>query len=452
MKDRTLTRSNFLKVSGTAVAGAYALGLAGCGSESGGGTAELTLLDHQEPRVELLKELLPQFEEEMKQQGKNIKVELQEGPAPDTEFLNKLTLDFSSDNAPDVTSFGNDQTAQFAASGYLLDLTPYTKKWSDWEGHFYEKLREQMVQPEGKVYTIPREAQIMQLFYRRDVLEQNNISTEQPQSWQDLLDRMKETTQAIGSPSLLFPAGEAWGGGTFGEGFIHLMLGTNSPLYQDGKWVVRSPGLTAVLNYYEDMVDAGVIPVQPLLNPEPWVPTKYEAFPKGELAATTCGTWCWIFDWGPDGAAPIDNLFQKVDTWQFPTEAGGETFIWGASGWVWAASADTEYPDEAWELVKWLSSGEVVARNAVTVGAASPRDDLQDVAPYSEKEFLIEAEKQLPQGRSIQLPVGTDKMVQAVGEATQAVITGDRSGDEAADLLAQQATELLGEDKVTELG
>jgi multiple sugar transport system substrate-binding protein len=119
---------------------------------------------------------------------------------------------------------------------------------------------------------------------------------------------------------------------------------------------------------------------------------------------------------------------------------------------VWAASANTEYPDEAWELVKWLSSGEVMARNAVTVGAASPRDDLRGVAPYNQNEFLIEAEKQLPQGRSIPLPVGTDKMTQAVGEATQAVITGDRSGDGAADLLAQRATELLGEDKVKELG
>ncbi len=96
MKNRTLTRRDFLKVGGTAVAGAYAFSLAGCGTEPGGGTAELTLLDHQEPRVELLKELLPQFEEEMSNQGKNIKVELQEGPAPDTEFLNKLTLDFSS--------------------------------------------------------------------------------------------------------------------------------------------------------------------------------------------------------------------------------------------------------------------------------------------------------------------------------------------------------------------
>jgi multiple sugar transport system substrate-binding protein len=422
-----------------------------CGSDSAGGTVELTLLDHQEPRVELLKEMIPQFEKEMKEQGKNIQVEILEGPAPDEEFKTKLTLDFSSQNAPDVTSFGYSDAVNYASSGYLLDLTPYVDGWSDWEDHFYERLREESVQPDGKVYSVPREAQIMQLFYRKDVLEQNNISTEQPQSWQELLDRMEQATQAIGSPALLFPAGEAWGGGTFGEGFIHLMLGTDSPLYEDGKWVVRSPGLTAVLNYYEDMTKTGVLPVDPLLNPEPWVPTKYEAFPKGELVATTCGTWCWIFDWGPDGAAPIDGLFEKVATWKFPTEAGGQTFVWGANGWVWAISADTEHPDEAWELVKWLGGGEFMAQNAVTIGAAAPRDDLRNMAPYSEKPFLIEAEKQLPEGRSFPPPPGMDKMVQAVGEATEAVITGRMSGDEAADFLARRATELLGKDKVKEL-
>ena len=58
--------------------------------------------------------------------------------------------------------------------------------------------------------------------------------------------------------------------GTFGEGFIHLMLGTDDQLYDpaDGKWIVRSPGLTRVLEYYEAMTTAGVLPVEPLLNPE----------------------------------------------------------------------------------------------------------------------------------------------------------------------------------------
>src|SRR3712207_2276184 len=101
--------------------------------------------------------MIPPFEEGMNEQGKNIQVEILEGPAPDEEFLTKLTLDFSSQNAPDVTSFPNANTVEFATSGYLLDLTPYTREWSDWEGHFYEQLRDEMVQSDGKIYAIPRE-------------------------------------------------------------------------------------------------------------------------------------------------------------------------------------------------------------------------------------------------------------------------------------------------------
>jgi multiple sugar transport system substrate-binding protein len=424
------------------------------GDDGGGGNepVELTLLDHQEPRVELLKKLLPQFEKDMADAGKDITVKLLEGPAEDTQFSTKLTLDYNSGNAPDVASFGNSSTVDYALSGFLLDLTPMLEEWADWEDHFYERLREELVQPDGNVYAVPREAQIIQLFYRKDVLESAGISTEQPESWQDLLDRMEQATAEIGNPALLFPAGEAWGGGTFFEGFIHLMLGTDSELYdaEEQKWIVSSPGLTEVLNFYEDMTQAGVLPVDPLLNPEPWVPTKYEAFPKGDLVATTCGTWCWMFDWGPDGAAPIEGLFNKVDTWEFPTAAGGETFVWGSSGWVWSISADTEHPEEAFELVKWLAGGEFVAENAVTVGAASPRDDLADTKPYSGFDFLLQAEKQLSEARSFVPPPGTDKMAQAVSEATEQVITGEMTGDEAAGFLAERATELLGEGNVTE--
>ncbi len=432
---------------------AAATGPARPGRAAQGDAVELTLLDHQEPRLALLEEMLPQFEEAMAAQGKNITVKILEGPAPDTEFLTKLTLDYNSGNAPDVTSFGATSTADFTAAGYLLDLTSRAEAWPDWAGHFYQQLRDEQVQADGKVYSVPREASIIQLFYRKDVLEANGIPTEQPASWQDLLDRMKAVTEKTGQPSLLFPAGEAWGGGTFFEGFIHLMLGTESPLYDDAdrKWVVRSPGLSRVLTFYEEMTTSGVLPVEPLLNPEPWVATKYEAFPQGDLVATTSGTWGWIFDWGPEGAAPIEGLTEKVATWEFPTADGGETFVWGATGWVWGISAASEHPEEAWELVKWLASGEFMAANAVTIGATATRDDIQTIAPYNEYSFLVDAERRLADARSFRAPEGTERMVQAVGQATEAVITGDQTGEEAANTLAEQATELLGPDNVKEM-
>lgn len=444
-----------LAVVGLVVAACQGGGQApgGGASPGGGGQAvQLTLLEHQDPRIKEIRELLPKFEAAMKAQGKNITVRLQEGPAPDSEFRTKLTLDYNAGNAADVTSYGFSWVPDFVAAGYLLDLTDRLNGWADYQ-KFYKSIRDEAPQTDGKVYSVPREASIQQLFYRKDVLTQHGVSTAQPNSWSELLDRMNQLRPKLGKPPILFPAGKAWGGGTFDEGFIHLMLGTDTPIYDtnDKKWVVRSPALTSVFKFYESLAKNQLLPVDALLNPEPWVPTKYTAFPKGELAVATCGTWCWIFDWGPQGSTPIKDIFDKVATWEFPTSQGGETFVWGASGWVWGIADQTKHPDAAWELVKWLAGGEAMARNAVTVGAASPRDDLAGVAPYSEYEYLIAAEKQLAKARSFANPEGVDKMGQAVGEATEAIITKKANAQQAADLLAERATELLGERNVMEL-
>ena len=43
----------------------------------------------------------------------------------------------------------------------------------------------------------------------------------------------------------------------------------------------------------------------------------------------TGGDWQWEFDWGPKGANPIDDIFNKVDRWLFPS-AIGEPFTYAA--------------------------------------------------------------------------------------------------------------------------
>ena len=85
--------------------------------EKSSGPVELTLEDHQKPRVELLRKLLPKFEQEMAAKGRQITVKLIEGPAEDSAFKSKLTLDYNSGNAPDVTSIGAADASTFAASG-----------------------------------------------------------------------------------------------------------------------------------------------------------------------------------------------------------------------------------------------------------------------------------------------------------------------------------------------
>jgi multiple sugar transport system substrate-binding protein len=413
---------------------------------------ELTLLEHQDLRIAALKEVLPDFEAEMAAQGKNVRVNLIEQVMSDQEFQTKLALDYSSGNAADVIEYGSGLTTDFGPAGYLLDVTDRLAAWPDWEGHFYPVIRERATNDEGVNYYVPSGATVLQLFYRKDVFDANSVSDAQPQSWQELIDRMVELEGKMNKPPILFPAGTSWGGGTFEEGFIHVFLGTGGELYnQDtGKWIVRSQALTDALGFYEDLVTKNLLPVEALLNPNPWEPTKYVAFPAGDLAVTTQGSWGWRYDWGPDGAKPIDNLFDVVKTWEFPTQDGSGTFVYAGEGWSWTIHSKTEHPDEAWELVKFLTSGEANATLITAVGDLAARDDISTLAPYSEQTVLVESEKLLPTGRFFKAQAGIDKIYQGIGQATEAILTKSKTAEQAADDFAKDMTDLLGADLVEE--
>jgi multiple sugar transport system substrate-binding protein len=413
---------------------------------------ELSLLEHQDLRIQALKEVLPDFEAQMAAQGRNVKVNLIEQVMSDQEFQTKLALDYSSQNAADVIEYGAGLTTEFGPAGYLLDLTDRLAAWADWQQHFYPVIRERATNDDGINYYVPSGASVLQLFYRKDVFDANDVSDAQPLSWQELIDRMIELEAKTGKPPILFPAGTSWGGGTFEEGFIHVFLGTGGELYNQatGKWVVKSQALTDALGFYEDLVANDLLPVEALLNPNPWEPTKYVAFPAGDLAVTTQGSWGWRYDWGPDGAKPIDNLFDVVKTWEFPTQDGSGTFVYAGEGWAWTIHSQTEHPDEAWELVKFLTTASANATMITAVGDLAARDDISTLPPYSEQTVLVESEKLLPTGRFFKAQTGIDKIYQGIGQATEAILTKSKTAEEAAADFASDMTDLLGADMVEE--
>jgi multiple sugar transport system substrate-binding protein len=434
------------------------LGLAACGNgESGGqespaatGPVTLTMVEYQKTRADAVAKLLPEFEAEMSRQGRDVKVELVRDILPDDQFKTKITQQYNAGEAPDVTDYGATFVPGFAGAGYLLDLTPYLEKWPDWQT-FYPDVRNQIVQPDGKIYSLPHEANTQSLFYRKDVLEKLGVDTTQPASWDDLMTRLKDINAKTGKPAIVIPAGTSWGGGTFGEGFLNVMLGTGSKLYNEEtkKWVVQSPGLTQAFTIYDELTKAKLLPVEALLNPEPWQPTKYKDFPAGTLPVAAQGTWGWRYDWGPEGAAPIKGLTDKVATWQYPPAApGGQPYAVGGVAFSYEVSATTEHPEEAVELAKWLSTGKAMAEQLVAVGAAAPRSGIDSIAPYSEQPTLLEAGKQLTTSVSFPTRPGQDEIAQAVGEATEGILTGKMDGPAAAQAFAESATELLGEDAV----
>jgi multiple sugar transport system substrate-binding protein len=417
-------------------------------SKKTNGPVALALVEYQKPRADAVEKLLPEFEAAMTKQGRDVKVKLTRDILPDDQFKTKITQEYNAGEAPDVADYGATFVPGFAGAGYLLDLTPYMKKWPEWPS-FYPNVTSQIVQPDGKTYALPHEANTQSLFYRKDVLSKLGVSTKQPSTWPELVSVLDQITQKTGQPSIVLPAGTAWGGGTFGEGFLNVMLGTGSKLYneQSKKWVIESPGLTQTFNLYEELTKHKLLPVQALLNPEPWQPTKYKAFPAGTLPVAAQGTWGWRFDWGPEGAAPIPGLLDKVATWDYPS-SDGTPYSVGSVAFSYAISAKTDHPDEAVELAEWLSSGKAMATQLVAVGAAAPRSGIDSIEPYSSQPTLIETGKQLATSRSFPTRPGQDQIAQAVAEATEGILTGKMDGAAAAKAFAKNARDLLGPDQV----
>ena len=458
-----MTRRHSLPIFAVSLMGVGALvACSGSSTDSGAGSTApaaqgpvtLKLLEYQKPRADAVEKLLPEFEAAMKQQGKDIKVTLIRNILPDDQFKTQITQQYNAGEAPDVTDYGTTFVPGLAGAGYLLDLTPYLNGWSEWQA-FYPDVRQQIVQPDGKIYALPHEANTQGLFYRKDVLDQLGVSTAQPATWPELMSRLSQITTKTGQPSIVIPAGSAWGGGTFGEGFLNVMLGTSSKLYNTDtkKWVVKSPGLTSTFTHYADLTKAKLLPVSALLNPEPWQPTKYKAFPAGTLPVAAQGTWGWRYDWGPEGSAPIPDLLNKVSTWNYPSDSGSPYAV-SSVAFSYEVTAKTKAPAEAVELVKWLSTGKAMAEQLVAVGAAAPRTGIDSIAPYSTQAPLLATGKQLASGGTKSFPPrpGQDQISQAVGAATEGILTGKMDGPTAADAFAKNATELLGADQVETAG
>lgn len=423
-------------------------GLAACGgSDEGGGPVTIKLLEYQQTRADVVKKLIPRFEKAMANKGKDIKVQLVTDILTDTQFKTKITQQLHSGTAPDVIDMGASYVPGFAGSGYLLPMDDNLKKWPAWKD-YYPSIKTMAKQADGHYYSVPHEASVQSLFYRKDVLQKLGIDTSQPQTWDDLIQRLKAITAKTGKPSIVIPAGTAWGGGTWAEGFLPLVAGTGSTFYdtKTGKWTLESEGVSATFDLYDRLTKAHLLPVRDLLNPNPWEPTKYVKFRKGTLPVAAQGTWGWRYDWGPDGSAPIKNVQDKVATWNYPALVPGtKPYSVSGGGFVYSVNAKTEHADAAVELAKWLSSGSAVAKQLVAVGAAAPRSGISDIEPYKSEPTLLDAEKKLKASVGAPAGQGSDQVSQAVQDATEKILTGDADGAEATSSFTKNATNLLGD-------
>jgi multiple sugar transport system substrate-binding protein len=192
---RRLTRRHFLKVGGGALAGAYALGLAGCG---GGGQAsgELTFFSWNiESDLRSFRELINKYEK----QHPDVSINLQ--TVPEGNFDEWFGTRLAAGKAPDIQRMTWQSIGRYSSQGALVDFSQYVDEgYSD----AFEPVFWRAVSYEDKPYALPHHTDTFAVYYNTDYFDKLGVDIPQkgPQSgwsWDQFIDvarQVKDETDA----------------------------------------------------------------------------------------------------------------------------------------------------------------------------------------------------------------------------------------------------------------
>jgi multiple sugar transport system substrate-binding protein len=431
-----------------AIAAAVVISRLGVGARSvtnsGVSAPTIRIAEHRQPRIDALNKSISRIEKQL-----GIVIEVVEYPAPEKDYMSKLLTELGAGNAPDLFTANFDaDVPDMVSAGYLAPITAEVKAWDGYE-KLFDVAKKLSTSADGQIYALDSMLLVEQIYFRRDLLDKAGISTAQPGNWKDLLDRAREIKAKTGKYGLLLPAGIGWGAGGFTEGFALFVAGSKTPQIanDDGTLNLNGEGVRDIFRLYKSLIDEDLMPIKPLLGPEPWVIPKYTMFPAGDLMATTCGTWCYIYDWGKDSKNPVPDVTKNVGTWAVPGMDGGSSVKISGSN-IWAANAKSAHLDLTKKVLLALCSVDATVAYAQLLGNIPARRDVADNKDFQALTELMPVLKNVDNGTYLKSAPGFSVVSEGVARATEALLRKQTDATGAQAILVKYVKDLLGDNAV----
>jgi N,N'-diacetylchitobiose transport system substrate-binding protein len=258
----------------------------------------------------------------------------------------KITTALSEDDPPDVLELGNTQTAGYAVTGGLADLTGMKKElgYADWNKGMLPS-----AELDGKLYAAPWYAANRVVIYDKSVFDKAGVTP--PTTRQEWIDGLRKIQQKTDKQPIYLP-GQSW---YVFAGFLWDEGGTLAR--QDGsKWkgTLASPEAAKAMNFYKKLQSFSTAPKD---ADEATPQQSTDVVPKGDVAS-------WIgLGWEASGAAAaIEKAGGKADFGYFPIPGKtaaqpGHVFFGGSNLAVSERSPHKKLAEEwlkAATSVKWM--------------------------------------------------------------------------------------------------
>ncbi len=264
---RALSRRDFLKVGGGALAGAYALALTGCGGGASGGGNSFSYVAalYTNPTKTYWNELVADFKKKYQDAEVDLRV------IGWTQLPQQVSTMVTTGQTPDLLNFNT--YASFAADDLLTRGDEVIS--SELKGQFYENFYG-AGSIEGALYGIPFIASIRNLYYNKEIFERVGIK-EPPTYWDELVETATAIKEETGIPGFGLPMTEF----EAQADFSYFIWGNGGDWKRDGDWSFNLPENVEALQFMTDLVNKYKV-----TNPDPTTINRDElqkVFAQGQL-------------------------------------------------------------------------------------------------------------------------------------------------------------------------
>ena len=373
-----ISRRNFLR--GAGFAGAAVLGgglLSGCGggSEDAGGAVPISF-GFIPDEAGGLQTLIERFNE---QNRGEIRVEWRQMPASSAEYFEQMQAELQSGRSTmDVIGGDVIWPAQFAANGYILDLSD----------RFTEQMQQdyldgpiQAVQYDGKTYGVPWFTDAGMFYYRKDLLEESGFS-EPPRTWDEMKEMAGRVQEDQGTRyGFVFQGAEDEGGVVDALEYI---WNAGGDVLDGSRVIIDSPESARGLEIRRSLITDGVAPQA---SGDYTTQESQASFTNGDVVFMR--NWPFVYGLLSDPETSRVRP-EQVDIGALPVADGGGTGFSGLGGWNFMVNAGAEDKiEEIWAFIEFMSAPEQQQTFAVqsarlpTLSALYEDDEILDKLPVA---------------------------------------------------------------------
>lgn len=277
-------------------------------------------------------------------------IKLQYDPAPVTGYLDKLTTEFSAGNAPDIVWIPGASTADYSSLGVISDLMPFVDKDPSFKLTDYYDAPMKELQQDGKLWGLPRDISTLVIYYNKDLFEKYGVDDPAELAakgeWNcENFERVAKELTHEDEKIYGFSMSNWWGPWGW---FIYSHGGS---MFNDDRTAcgLTEPNSIKGLQFMSDLFNKDKVAPPPGIEGG----VGETEFLSGSIGMFPNGRWMTPgmrenakFNWG---VVEMPNCGTQ-STWLF----------WGP----YVMSAKTKNPDQAWVVMKALTSPEVQGRIA----------------------------------------------------------------------------------------